>query len=152
MSGVFAIVRPYDPAFRAQVSTFLNGLGLSPGPFLEAGATNDEAAVWIQKLMPPPELLLIPYHQHQDRNGDRVDGIGALEALEPGYRRRIPILMPVSEFAWAASYPRRFAELKSQKPALADLIVPMRSRDIGAPAVENALLELLDDRARRAVP
>ena len=104
--GFFAVARPYDDGFRKHVFEFLAGLKFEPGVemALSEGTPDVEAAAWLAGLTPKPGLLLIPFHQHADSEGNNVDGLSLVQLLPEFYvAKRTPVLMPVSDFAFAGS-------------------------------------------------
>lgn len=139
----FAVVRPYDDRFRARVFAFLTGLGFAPPPpsqVCAVGTPDDEAAAFVEALDPFPDLLLVPFHQHKDPSGRIIDGIGVIQRLSAELiARKVPFLMPVTDFAFASSFPRRMRELEETRPEAATLVVEMLPRDIGSRSVVERL-------------
>lgn len=138
----FAVIRPYDPRFRQRVFEFLGSLGFDHENVdkLEVGASDDEVEPWISKLPSPPDLWLVPFHQHRTDGGEIVDGFSALRAVgDRTVLNEAPILMPVSDYAFASSFPRHLATFQAAEPALASRLIVMPSAQIGAPEVRAAL-------------
>ncbi len=141
----FAVVRPYDDRFRARVFRFVQSLGFTlPGEdfILPAGASDSEVRPWLEGLPDEPALLVIPFHQHESRDGDLVDGIGACLALPSGARQ--PILMPISDFAHSAAYPRRSEVLRATRPDIFARLVLLPPGRLGSPAVHDELRSIDD--------
>jgi hypothetical protein len=145
----FCVVRPYDDRFRERVFAFLQSLGFDTASpqVVPAGTPDAEAAQHVERLDPMPDLILLPFHQHDDDAGTAVDGLGVAARLSDAVvALHRPILMPVSGFAYASSFQRRMAELSQRRPAVARLIVPMPPTELGSPAVR----ERIESIARRA--
>lgn len=78
-----------------------------------------------------------------------VDGVGVALLLSASFARRgTPILMPMSDFAYASSFPRRFQELSDARPEIARLIVPMPAKELGSEEIRARIEELLAARPR----
>ena len=130
----FAVARPYEDGFRKQVFEFLNGLGFELGSdmVMATGTPNLAVVRWLEELSPKPGLLLIPFHQHADVDGNNLDGLGIVENLPEFYlSRKTPILMPVSDFAFAGSFARRLLEARDKNSIGANLVIPMPPAKIG---------------------
>lgn len=140
----FGVVRPYPRNIRERVFAFLDEMGfeLGEGMVVEPGTPDAEAAAWVEarKL----DLLLLPLHSHDDRNGDPVDGLGVAALLGDDFARLgIPILMPVDEFSFHASFPRRFGALREAAPDIARLVIPMPPAQIGDREIRERIFERL---------
>lgn len=143
----FAVLRPYDERFRARVFAFLRDLGFDTDSVqrLDVRTPDHRVADWLRNLHPRPDLFLIPYHQHRDEDGRIVDGLSALEGLgeDVPLLGQAPLLMPVSDYAFASSFARRIGEFEARCPLLARRIVVMPAARIGDPAIRSALLTAL---------
>ena len=136
----FAIVRPYDDAFRRRVLVVLDSLGFAPGEVCPPGTPNVEAAAFLESQTPLPAFVLLPYHQHNDTHGDAIDGVDvAMRYPERYIMQRIPIVMPVSAFAYASSCPRRLDELAHQHPEIRPLVLALPPEDFNADALRPHL-------------
>ena len=144
----FAVIRPYDPAFRRRVVDFLSRLGFDTAevPVFTDDMDDAELPAWMKALEPRPDLWLVPFHAHRLGDDSFVDGLGTLAQLaDPTLLGRAPILMPVSDFAYASSFPRRHEAFADDHPLLADRIVVMPAAELGSDAVRDALLRALGD-------
>jgi hypothetical protein len=142
----FAVIRPYDPRFRKRVFEFLGSLGFDHRdvPRFEVGAGDDDLEAWLRLLPFAPDLWLVPFHQHRAETGSIVDGFSALRAIhDRALLGEAPILMPVSDYAYASSFPRHMATFERAEPQLADRLVVMPSAEIGSDKVRVALKSLL---------
>lgn len=137
-----AVVRPYDTRFREQVMRVVESLGIdaeSPR-VLPPGRSDADAALWLAALQPTPQLIVLPFHEHTSANGDPVDGLGVARLLAPSVvARRVPMLMPVSDFAWAAKFERRFAELEREAPQIAALIIAVPASELRDDATHDRI-------------
>ncbi|MCP4500159.1 MAG: hypothetical protein GY822_09390 [Deltaproteobacteria bacterium] len=141
--AVGAHLRPYQGGFRKQVLGTLAELGFVPGDVCPEKCSNDDAVAFLENLRKLPELLLLPFHEHTSKNGDAVDGIGVALRLPANWiKARIPIAMPVDEFAFASSFPRRLAELKESRPEVAALLLPMPPNALDAELLRNRISHL----------
>ncbi|MEM9175272.1 MAG: hypothetical protein AAGC67_08550 [Myxococcota bacterium] len=146
MSGrVFGVIRPYEEWLREQVFAFLDSLDYRLGKdMIVPEGTADEAAVaWLvqQRL----DLLLLPYHKHRSDDGRFVDGIGVALQLPERWSsrsRRVPILMPVTEFSLGASFERRFDLLREKRPEVADQVILMPESQIGSADLAARIREI----------
>lgn len=138
----FLVVRPYPAAIRKRVFSYLSSLGYGQIDEVEVGTPDQEAAEQAMTAR-RPELILLPYHKHQDRDGNWVTGFGVAKLLDDAFvSRRIPVLMPVDEFTFGSSFPRELAALRSENPGILSRLVVMRERDIGAAVIASRLNEV----------
>ena len=136
----FCVVRPYASHIRTLVFAALRDLGFDiEHPHVVPPGTPDDEA--IEDLAGVGcDLLLLPFHVHEDRHGARVDGLGVAALLPAGFpARQVPILMPVSTFSFSGGFQRRLAELERIRPEIADLIIPLPQADISTEAVRARL-------------
>jgi len=142
---IFGVVRPYPRHIRERVFALLGELGfeLGDGLVVEPGTPDAEAADWVraQQL----DLVLLPLHTHEDRDGRSVDGLGVAALLGADFERRgTPILMPVDEFSFHSSFARRFGVLRDEAPDIARLIIPMTPDQVGDREIRERILERVD--------
>ena len=122
----FAVVRPYDDAFRRQVVRVLHGLGYAPVALCEPKTSDADAVAFLRKQHPLPDLVLMPFHEHTSLDGEAIDGLQVLAALPDAYvAHGVPVVMPVSDFAWSSKFARRQREVLARRPELERLLVPV---------------------------
>lgn len=140
----FVVVRPYPDYIRRRVFEFLMSLGFESTAAVEPGVSDSEAAEQVANAA--MDLLLLPYHKHKDHEGRWVNGLGVATHLGARFaRRKIPVLMPVDDFTFAASYPREYGHFCEAAAEMVPRLVVLREDEIG----DAALLARLE-QARNA--
>lgn len=135
-----AAVRPYDDGFKKQVLALLTAaagkvevLGAVP-----AGSPDAEAARWMESFTPRPDAFLVPFHQHRDRDGVSTDGLTLLASLPPPFfAAPTRVLMPVSGFAAAGSFPRLLEDMGAQRPEIVGSIIVIPGNRMHDPAMRD---------------
>jgi hypothetical protein len=146
-----AVVRPYDDRFKVHVLRFIDSMGFETEGLrvLPPGRGDEEAASWVAGLEPPPGLLLMPFHEHSSDDGEPVDGLKVAQLLDKSFVRwRVPIFMPVTDFAWAAKFRRRFDELSRARPDIAELTFALPASRIPDARVAELVVSFATRRLR----
>lgn len=143
-----AVVRPFDERFRKRVMSFLAefGFDVEGAQTLRPGARDDEARAWMTSLTPAPNAFVIPFHEDTEATGVKVDGLSLLEQLTPEQLTHRLVLMPVSTFALAASFPRRMEEFRKAQPVVAEAVLPLPADAIGSEELRAVIETLLVER------
>lgn len=138
--NTFAVVRPYDDAFRRQVVRVLHGLQYAPVALCEPKTSDDDAVAFLRDQNPLPDLVLMPFHEHTSHDGAAIDGLNVFLRLPEAYvDRGVRVVMPVSDFAWNSKFARRQQEVLSQRPELERLLVPVPPAQLNAAFLSGAL-------------
>lgn len=147
MHGSCGFVRPYPGRLGARVMELISDAGYLVGPnaILPAGTSDERAARWIGRNS--FELLVIPFHLHRGDGGEVLDGIGVLLQLpESDFLRPVPIVMPVRNFSWHASFLRRFEVLQGERPDLLPWLLTIHQDDFSRNTLAARLRRTQDAR------
>lgn len=102
MSANICVIRPYHDAVRVKVFEALSELNIDMDSacIFAKGTPDDEIVAELTLLRPEPDLLLIPFHAHNDHTGNMVNGVDTLKriaGLGESYRT-MPAIMPATTF------------------------------------------------------